>query len=150
MLGSDFDYTYLPAVQTRGGMLVTWRATSWSILAIDTCVFFVSVRIRHGSDDAWWFTGVYGLTRDSDKPSFLEELHALRQVRTGVWLLIGDFNMIYRKNNDQLDPRLMGQFMHFISVVALKEIHLNGRLFTWSNERSHPTLERIDRAFISN
>jgi hypothetical protein len=54
------------------------------------------------------------------------------------------------KNNDRLDPRLMGQFRHFISVVALKEIHLNGRLFTWSNERSHPTLERIDRAFISN
>lgn len=31
----------------------------------------------------------------------------------------------------------------------MKELHLHGRLFTWSNERSHPTLERIDRAFVS-
>lgn len=31
--------------------------------------------------------------------------------------------------------------------MELAELHLNGRLFTWSNERLHPTLERIDRAF---
>jgi hypothetical protein len=44
----------------------------------------------------------------------------------------------------------MGQFRHFLNYVSLKEIHLNGHLFTWSNERSHPTLEQIDRAFASN
>jgi hypothetical protein len=37
----------------------------------------------------------------------------------------------------------MGQFRCFV-----KELHLSGCLFTWSNERAHPTLERIDRAFI--
>lgn len=46
--------------------------------------------------------------------------------------------------------RLMGQFCRFINDAAFKEIHLNGRLFTWSNERVHPTLECIDRPFISN
>jgi hypothetical protein len=35
----------------------------------------------------------------------------------------------------------MGQFHHFINEATLKELHLNGHLFTWSNERSHPTLE---------
>jgi hypothetical protein len=44
----------------------------------------------------------------------------------------------------------MGQFRRFLHEAALKEILLQGRLFTWSNERSHPTLERIDRVFISN
>jgi hypothetical protein len=44
----------------------------------------------------------------------------------------------------------MGQFMQFLNKAALKEDHLSGRLYTWSNEREHPTLERIDRAFISN
>jgi hypothetical protein len=28
-------------------------------------------------------------------------------------------------------------------------VHLNGCLYTWSNEQAHPTLERIDRVFIS-
>lgn len=43
----------------------------------------------------------------------------------------------------------MGQSHRFINEAALKELHLNGRLFTWSNERLHPTLERIDRAFVT-
>jgi hypothetical protein len=40
--------------------------------------------------------------------------------------------------------------MRFINDVALKEIHLSGHPFMWSNERSHTTLERIDRTFVSN
>jgi hypothetical protein len=43
----------------------------------------------------------------------------------------------------------MEQFRRFLNNACLHEIHLNGRLFTWRNERAHPTLERIDHAFIS-
>jgi hypothetical protein len=61
--------------------------------------------------------------------------------------------MVYKaedKNNGRVNKWLIGQFRRFINEAALKEIHLNGRLFTWSNERVHPTLERIDITFISN
>jgi hypothetical protein len=61
--------------------------------------------------------------------------------------------MVYRaadKNNGHVNERLMAQFRGFINAATLKEIHLKGKLFTWSNERAHPTLERIDRAFILN
>jgi hypothetical protein len=44
----------------------------------------------------------------------------------------------------------MGQFRQFLSEAAMQEVHLNGHLYTWSNERADPTLEGIDRAFISN
>jgi hypothetical protein len=60
--------------------------------------------------------------------------------------------MIYHaqeKNNTRLDRRRIGQFCRFLNEVTLKEIHLQGRLFTWSNERAHPTLERIDQVFIN-
>jgi hypothetical protein len=43
----------------------------------------------------------------------------------------------------------MGQFRRFLNSACLKEIHLRGYLFTWSNEHMHPMLEGIDRAFIS-
>lgn len=33
--------------------------------------------------------------------------------------------------------------------LDLKELYLSGRRFTWSNERSRPTLERLDRVFVS-
>jgi exonuclease III len=52
MLVSGFDYTYLLAVQTRGGVLVAWRVSSWSSLAIDTHAFSVSVHFKHGSNEA--------------------------------------------------------------------------------------------------
>lgn len=32
MLGVDFDYVYLRAAQTRGGILVAWRRDVWSAL----------------------------------------------------------------------------------------------------------------------
>jgi hypothetical protein len=65
----------------------------------------------------------------------------------------GDFNMIYRvrnKNNTHLNHLLMGQFRKFLNDAALKEVHLQGHLFTWRNECSHPTLEKIDWVFVSN
>lgn len=37
----------------------------------------------------------------------------------------------------------MGQFRLFLNNAALKELHLSGRLFTWSNERTHPTLDAL-------
>jgi hypothetical protein len=98
-------------------------------------------------------TAVYGPCSDGGKAGFLVELHNLRAIRFGPWLLCGDFNMVYRaedKNNGRVNRHLMGQFRSFLNDAALKELHLNGRLFTWSNERTHPTMERIDKAFISN
>jgi endonuclease/exonuclease/phosphatase family metal-dependent hydrolase len=100
----------------------------------------------------WWLSSVYGPSRDEEKHDFLDELNHLRLSHASPWLLCGDFNMIYRtmdKNNNRLDKRRMCQFRRFLSVASLKEIHLQGRLFTWSNERDHPTLEKIDRFFVT-
>ena len=43
----------------------------------------------------------------------------------------------------------MASFRRFLDDLELQEIHLKGRLYTWSNERDSPTLERLDRAFVT-
>jgi hypothetical protein len=43
----------------------------------------------------------------------------------------------------------MRRFRGIIDDLQLEELHLSGRLFTWSNGRDQPTLERLDRAFAS-
>jgi hypothetical protein len=43
-----------------------------------------------------------------------------------------------------------GQFRRFLNKAHLKELHLRGHLFTWRNECASPTLECIDRAFVTN
>jgi hypothetical protein len=83
---------------------------------------------------------------------FLDDLRTLRSTLSGPWVLCRDFNLIYQaadKNNGRLSRRMMGRFRSFLIVLELLELHLHSHLFTWSNERTHPTLERIDRVFVS-
>jgi hypothetical protein len=44
---------------------------------------------------------------------------------------------------------MMAKFRRSLSALELKELYLNLRCFTWSNEREQPTLEKLDRAFSS-
>uniref|UniRef100_A0A453BHH0 Endonuclease/exonuclease/phosphatase domain-containing protein n=1 Tax=Aegilops tauschii subsp. strangulata TaxID=200361 RepID=A0A453BHH0_AEGTS len=67
-------------------------------------------------------------------------------------MICGDFNLIYRdedKNNGNLHRRMMGRFRRLISDLALKEVYLNGRRYTWSNEQS-PTLVHLDRVLCTS
>jgi hypothetical protein len=70
---------------------------------------------------------------DTDRDTFLVELHVPEQVWSRLWMINDDFNLIYRaedKNNGRLNRRRMGQFDRFINDASLQEIHLNGQLFT--------------------
>jgi hypothetical protein len=93
ILGPGFDYVYLPTVHTRGGILVTRKGVVWSVSSASTRTFSVSIRIKLASGGPeWWLSLVYGPANDAEKPVFLTELQELRAVRTGAWLINGDFN----------------------------------------------------------
>lgn len=86
------------------------------------------------------------------KAQFLQELRDLHNTCDGPWLLCGDFNLILHtrdKNNGRLHRGMMRCFWRAIDDLGLAEMHLPGHLYTWSNERDNPTLERLDRAFTS-
>jgi hypothetical protein len=113
LLGSAFEYVYLPVVHTRRGILVAWRAAVWVTSGSSTRPFSMSIRLHHVDDGPeWWLTSVYGPTLDANKDSFLAELlHDLRQVRSGPWMINGDFNLTYHaedKNNGRLNRHRMG------------------------------------------
>ena len=68
------------------------------------------------------------------------------------WLILGDFNLIYKvsdKNNRNLNRRFMGQFKDALDKCDLREINLQNRNCTWSNERRNPTLARLDHVFCN-
>jgi endonuclease/exonuclease/phosphatase family metal-dependent hydrolase len=82
------------------------------------------------------------------KAAFLDELRAIKLACLGPSIICGDFNMIYRdqdKNQGILHRSWMRHFRRLIDDLLLTEVHLHGRLYTWSSERRQPTLERIDR-----
>ena len=67
-------------------------------------------------------------------------------------MIAGDFNLIYKdedKNNANFNKAMMGRFRRFINDLALKEIPLHGRKFTWSNQQVFPTLVKLDRVLCT-
>ena len=65
------------------------------------------------------------------------------------WLVTGDFNQVYlarEMNRTNVDRSRLVRFQNTLNSCELKEIHLQNRRFTWSNEQATPTLVRRDRA----
>jgi endonuclease/exonuclease/phosphatase family metal-dependent hydrolase len=93
--------------------------------------------------------GHWGLwsTGELKKKMFIRELKGLKHSTSDNWLLMGDFNLIYKeedKNTNRLNRRLMLRFRRASNHMEVKEVNLTGRRYTWSNGQQNPTLTRID------
>jgi len=100
----------------------------------------------------WSITGVYGPQGDAEKMLFMDEIKQLKPSMRASWMLLGDFNLIYRasdKNNPNVNRRLMNKFKSIIDELEIKELHLHGRRFTWTSETDDPTVTRIDHIFCT-
>jgi exonuclease III len=154
IMGNMFDYVLLPSLGASGGIVVAWRRDCWSVAGHVIRSFSVTVELAplDAPDRQWSLCAVYGPVLAELKRSFLDELRTVRSAAAGPLLICGDFNLIYQaadKNNDRLDFRAMRRFRRLLDDCLLEELYLHGRLYTWSNERRRPTMERIDRAFAS-
>jgi hypothetical protein len=82
----------------------------------------------------------------------IKELKRPKQSAFSQWLIIGDFNLIYKyqdKNNGRLNRGLMNRFRRALNHMDDKEVEMVGRRFTWSNQLASPTMTRIDRVFFT-
>ena len=67
-------------------------------------------------------------------------------------MIAGDFNLIFKdsdKNNANLNRVMMRRFRGLIEDLALKEIPLHGRKFTWYNHQETLVLVKLDRVLCS-
>jgi hypothetical protein len=82
---------------------------------------------------------VYGPQVVLEKKMFIRVIKQLKGSVLPQWLLLGDFNMMYKpqdKNNGILNRSLMARFRRALNLLEVKEIDLVGRKFTWSNNQS--------------
>ena len=97
----------------------------------------ITIQVSQSNGKNWWLTCVYGPQGNDAKIQFLQELRDIRVACPGPWMIAGDFNLIYKdedKNNANLNRAMMGRFRKSINDLALKELPLHGRKFTWSNQ----------------
>jgi hypothetical protein len=110
----------------------------------------VNFSLETGS--SWWLSCVYAPQGNHEKIQFLQDLRLIRTHCSGPWLVVGDFNMILSdedKSNSNVDRAMMGRFRRWKDDLALLELPLIGRRFTWSNGHACPTLVRLDRMFCT-
>lgn len=144
------NFYYLPAVGTRGGILIAWDDTVVSLSSSHTTANTLTALVQPHGAPVWWLTGVYGPQSDADKAEFLLELEEIRDLHAGPWAVVGDFNLLVNpedKNNELINRRMIARFRAKLNLLELKELYLIGRRYTWTNERRLPTMEKIDHVF---
>jgi exonuclease III len=146
------NFKVLNSDGTRG-VLIAWsenkiKYISHSIKRFSVCVTFQIVN----GDQNLIFTGVYGPSTTILKDDFFGELLDIKPVQNIPWVLCGDFNVTLapdERNTTSQNWRGMFNFADLINNLDLIDLPLNGRRFTWSNERDDPTMAKLDRFLIS-
>lgn len=94
-LGNKFkNFYYVPAVGTRGGILLAWDTLVVSLSNRHITANTLTTLVSQEGAPKWWLTGVYGPQGDADKVEFLKEICDVRDLHVGPWALIGDFNLL--------------------------------------------------------
>ena len=78
---------------------------------------------------------MYGPTVKVEREDFLSELGAIRGLWNEPWCVVGDFNMIRFPSERSRGGRLsltMWRFSEVIEELELRDLPLQGGLFTWS------------------
>jgi exonuclease III len=154
-LGSLYanSFVYLPTDRTKGGILIAAKDSTLQLHNPSFSNHSASVVVSDlRSNVQWTFTGVYGPQGDLEKKMFLKKLKHLKHMALPLWLIMGDFNLIYKgqdKNNTRVNRGLMNRFRKTLNNLKVKEIQLIGKRYTWCNRQVNPTMSRIDRAFCS-
>lgn len=148
------EFAFVPADGSRGGMLTAWDPRVATAGSPAQTPYSLSVPFSStSSSHSFTVTNIYAPADHRETPAFLADLLTLAHNHSGSWLVIGDFNLTRApkdKNNPNFDTRLAQAFNDAIDTLALFEIPLLDRLYTWSNKRETPTLARLDRAFVNN
>ena len=143
----------MPAVGTAGGTIsvvnfASFQVVSFSHLTFSSTLILQSTACAHHIA----ITNIYAPPSRSLKLAFLDELASIAQPDDTPWLIAGDFNLIRfpsEKNNTAFRPAEANAFNQTLDNLALIELPLLDRRFTWSNNRASPTLEWLDRVFLT-
>lgn len=149
----SMGWTFQPSVGASGGIIIIWNPIVIKVISSLEGEYSLSVECRFvATNFHWFFTGVYGPNKVSERKFLWRELHYIRGLWEIPWVIGGDFNVIRRieeRNTSRGITHSMKKFSRFISIHALIDPPLKGSKFTWSNGQASPVLSRIDRFIFS-
>ena len=134
-------------------MLTAWDDRVCNLATVSEGPFTLTISFSLWADNMpLTLTNVYTPTLRDEKQVFLAELVEVAGTVHGAWMVLGDFNLTRcptNKNTNSFNSLDADHFNDLIISLALIEIPLVDRAFTWSNRRENPTLARLDRCFVN-
>lgn len=147
------QFNTLPAIGTRGGILLSWSLTNFTKLQENSGTFCISVLLKNILDNSqFWLTGTYGPSTRDGREQYYEELSSIKPTDGTPWIICGDFNITIQPEDKTNNQRTWRESIHFASLISelgLLNLSMQSRRFTWSNERENPHMARLDRFLIS-
>jgi endonuclease/exonuclease/phosphatase family metal-dependent hydrolase len=148
------SFQAVDAIGTSGGLISAWDRNIFSLALSSPSRHVLSLDLTFTYDGtSLRFSNVYAPCDRFEKAAFLIELASHEPNDDTPWLISGDFNLTREpsdRNNDNFSLADAGLFKDSINNLALIELPLPDRLYTWSNGREVPTLIRLDRMFINH
>jgi hypothetical protein len=143
----------LPSKGKSGGILRGIKQEKFEIVRVDEKEFLLAVEVTEKSMKInLMLIMVYGPAHEDRRESFLAELAETCSKIKIPTLIGGDFNILKfsnEKNKTFTGNRYANMFNWIINSFELRDLPLIGGKFTWSNNQSEPTLERLDRVLIN-
>lgn len=144
----------LDADGTRGGILTAWNSALFDCVHEWVGLFSLTVVLKRNVDGrSFTIYNIYGPTAANLKPTFFQELRSINVHSVGEWTVLGDFNVLLSADNKTGPTTSISDILKFREVVhelGLVDLPILNKSFTWTNGRCAPTLERLDRAFVSS
>ena len=132
--------------------MVFWDNRVLQMVEMEVGKYLVSCRFKNCENGfCWIFSVVYGPTVKVEREDFLSELGAFRGLWNESWSVAGDFNMIrfpYEHSRGGCLSPTMRRFSEMVEDLELKDLPLQGGLFTWSGGFNNRLKSRIDRFLI--
>ena len=144
------------ALNSRGAprrvVVVFWDNRVLQLVEMEVGNYSVSCRFKNCEDGfCWIFSRVYGPTVKVEREIFFSEMRAIRGLWNEPWCVAGDFNMIRFPSEHSRGGRpspTMRRFSEVIKDLELRDLPLQGGLFTWSGGLNNWLKSRIDRFLI--
>ncbi|KAL5557491.1 hypothetical protein UlMin_039727 [Ulmus minor] len=146
----NFSYhVYVPPIGLSGGFCVAWK-DSIDMEPITLSKNIISLLVFSKPGIPWRLSAVYGPPNYSAKRAFWSSLSSEADRFPGAWILLGDFNGIYnrqdRSSNRRLDggSRIMCEALDNLGMITIPS---SGFFYSWSNRRygRQRVNSRIDR-----
>ncbi|KAJ0797800.1 putative RNA-directed DNA polymerase [Helianthus annuus] len=154
---SDWKMECVNPSGRSGGLLSVWDASMFSVMSvIKDPNFLITSGFIKGVSDIVNVVNIYGPQKPIDKRALWDRLLSALSAGSGLWLLVGDFNVVRRaeeRKNSRFKPQCANDFNAFVAEADLFEYDLKGSRFTYMVEGGvleNPPSSWLERPDLEN